>query len=329
MTGIATLPGAVQIGAAGVVALLLGTLLVSRTGARMRAGRLLAGLSPTEPSLALRAAALQGGTLPYVAVKGSVDATEIFEDEHHRPLVYRRERVLIADGGSWREIDRAVRSVPFVVSDAEGAIAVDAAALDEGLIVLERRWDGTVAELHEARRDYATDASRDLVATLAASDPTRGARLSLEQVSTLDRATAVGALREGTLTSHGSRPLVFTTLERSEALRVVGGGRRAAQVAGIAGSLLLALGAAAVAAAVVLAFVAALGLVGSGSMGGAGSVPSTGLPGGGVESGDARAGAAAVGLAGAASLVVALAVPVAAAGIVVAIVRLAMRRDGR
>ena len=60
MTGIATLPGAVQIGVAGVVALLLGTLLVSRTGARMRAGRLLAGLSPTEPSLALRAAALQG-----------------------------------------------------------------------------------------------------------------------------------------------------------------------------------------------------------------------------------------------------------------------------
>ena len=66
----------------------------------------------------------------FIPVPG-IDAAEVFEDENHRPLVYRRERVLVDDGGSWREIDRAVRSLPFSVSDASGSIAVDAEALDE------------------------------------------------------------------------------------------------------------------------------------------------------------------------------------------------------
>ena len=139
------------------------------------AGRLLASLSPLTPSDALRLAARLGSGR-YIAITGGVDAVEAFEDENHRPLVYRRERVLIDDGGAWREIDRAVRSVPFSISDATGAIAIDAAALDDGLIVVVRQWEGSVAELRDARRDFADASSRDLVGQLAASDPQRGAR---------------------------------------------------------------------------------------------------------------------------------------------------------
>ncbi len=327
MSGSFALPGALPFALFGVVALLLGTFITSRISARLRAGRLLAGLAPIDPSLALRTAALRGHALSYVAVKGSVDATEVFEDEHHRPLVYRRERVFIADGRAWREIDRAVRSVPFSISDQSGALRIDAAALDEGLIVLERRWDGSVAELHAAERAYATEASRTLVATLASNDPTRGARLSLEQVSTLDRATAAGELRGGTLTAPGNRPLILTTLERDEALRVIGGERRAAHLVGVLASLLLALGTAAIAAALVLSMVGALNPTGHATDGGGAvsttpsSEPSAGATAGAAESGDARAGATAVGISGAVNLLLALALPGGAAALVFVVVR--------
>jgi hypothetical protein len=89
----------------GAALLVIGLLLTRRTDARTRAGQLLAGLSPISPTEALKLAALRGDSAPYLAIKGSIDAPEIFEDEHHRPLVFRRERVSIADEGGWRVID--------------------------------------------------------------------------------------------------------------------------------------------------------------------------------------------------------------------------------
>ena len=91
----------------GVALIAVGLLLSRRTDVRTRAGQLLAGLSPISPTEALRLAALRGDSAPYLAIKGSIDAPEIFEDENHRPLVYRRERVSISDEGGWRVIDTA------------------------------------------------------------------------------------------------------------------------------------------------------------------------------------------------------------------------------
>ena len=136
----------------GAALLVIGLLLSRRTDARTRAGQLLAGLSPISPTEALKLAALRGESAPYLAIKGSIDAPEIFEDEHHRPLVFRRERVSIADEGGWRVIDTAERSLPFVVSDPSNSISIATADLADGLVVVERRWEGSVGELHAAGR---------------------------------------------------------------------------------------------------------------------------------------------------------------------------------
>lgn len=312
--------------ALGVALIALGTFGTRRGGARSRAGRLLASLAPITPSDALRLAARLGSGR-YIAITGGVDAVEAFEDENHRPLVYRRERVLIDDGGAWREIDRAVRSVPFSISDATGAIAIDAAALDDGLIVVVRQWEGSVAELRDARRDFADASSRDLVGQLAASDPQRGARVALEQISTLDRATAAGRLADGRLTADGGRPLVFTTLERSEALRVIGTGRRASLLINVGGLL-------AVGAGLALLLLALLTL--SAAVTSASTVTAaTPTPTPVAPSGDARNGGVATGPGGALGLLIALALPVAfgtlvaAAALVIARVRRQSRDHAR
>ena len=302
----------------GVLLVIFGLLLSRRADERTRAGQLLAGLSPVSPTEALRIAALRGESSPYLAIKGSIDAPEIFEDENHRPLVFRRERVSIADEGGWRVIDVAVRSLPFVISDPSSAIRISGTDLADGLLVVERRWEGSVAELHAAGREYQQAEAASLVAAIAARDPSRHARVSLEQISSLDRATAAGHLVDGELRADAGRPLVVTTLERAEALRLLGSegrGRLASSTVALAAmvlGLLLLLG------GIVIAFATpALGADAASP-----SPAATPTP----ESGDARNGGVGVGPGGLLGLVVMFALPLLFAGAVVFITRLVTRQ---
>ncbi|MCX5979332.1 MAG: hypothetical protein NTV67_01735, partial [Chloroflexi bacterium] len=249
-----------------------------------------------------------------------------FEDESHRPLVYRRERVLIADGNTWREIERVVRSVPFVISDGEHALAIDAAQLGDGLVVIERQWDGSVAELAAAHRDYQNPESATLVAQLATTAPATGARVILEQISTLDRGTAAGLLRGGALTAGGAgQPLVLTTLDRREALRILGSGQRASLAAGLLTLLLLIAG--------LLLFVAGSAALLSEATSGAGAAlspsPAPSPTVGSGESGDARNGGVATGPGGLAGLIGALAAPFAVGALIAAVVSVVVRARRR
>jgi hypothetical protein len=299
----------------GAALIALGLLLSRRTDVRTRAGQLLAGLSPITPTEALRLAALRGESSPYLAIKGSIDAPEIFEDEHHRPLVFRRERVSIADEAGWRVIDTAERSLPFVISDPSSAIRISTADLADGLVVVERRWEGSVAELHAAGREYQSAETAALVAALAASDPTRGARVGLEQISNLDRATAAGQLVDGELRAGAGRPLVVTTLERAEALRLLGGEGRRQLASSTAALALFALGLLLLLGGIALALA-------SPALGADAASPSpTPTP----ESGDARNGGVGVGPGGLLGLVVMFALPLLFASVVVLITRLATR----
>ena len=302
----------------GAALLVIGLLLSRRTDARTRAGQLLAGLSPISPTEALKLAALRGESAPYLAIKGSIDAPEIFEDEHHRPLVFRRERVSIADEGGWRVIDTAERSLPFVVSDPSNSISIATADLADGLVVVERRWEGSVAELHAAGREYQRPETAALVAALATSDPTRGARVGLEQISNLDRATAAGQLVDGELRAGAGRPLVVTTLERADALRLLGGEARGRLVSSTLALALLAIGLLLLLGGVALALAApALG---------ADAVSPSPTPTPNPESGDARNGGVGVGPGGLLGLVVMFALPLLFAAIVVLITRLVTRQ---
>ena len=302
----------------GAALLVIGLLLSRRTDARTRAGQLLAGLSPISPTEALKLAALRGDSAPYLAIKGSIDAPEIFEDEHHRPLVFRRERVSIADEGGWRVIDTAERSLPFVVSDPSNSISIATADLADGLVVVERRWEGSVGELHAAEREYQRPETAALVAALATSDPTRGARVGLEQISNLDRATAAGQLVDGELRAGAGRPLVVTTLERADALRLLGGEARGRLVSSTLTLALLAIGLLLLLGGVALALA-------SPALGADAASPSP-TPTPNPESGDARNGGVGVGPGGLLGLVVMFALPLLFAAIVVLITRLVTRQ---
>jgi hypothetical protein len=301
----------------GAALIALGLLLSRRTDVRTRAGQLLAGLSPITPTEALRLATLRGDSSSYLAIKGSIDAPEIFEDEHHRPLVFRRERVSIADEQGWRVIDVAVRSLPFVISDPSSAIRISIDDLVDGLVVVERRWEGSVAELHAAGREYQSAETAALVAALAASDPTRGARVGLEQISNLDRATAAGHLVDGELRAGAGRPLVVTTLERAEALRLLGAEGRGRLASSTVALALLALG--------LLLLVGGIALALASPALGADAASPSPTPTATPESGDARNGGVSVGPGGLLGLVVMFALPLLFAAIVVLITRLAIR----
>lgn len=301
----------------GAALVAMGLLLSRRTDVRTRAGQLLAGLSPISPTEALKLAALRGNAAPYLAIKGSIDAPEIFEDEHHRPLVYRRERVSIADESGWRVIDVAVRSLPFVVSDPSNSIRIATADLADGLVVVERRWEGSVAELHAANREYQSPETSALVAAIAASDPTRGARVGLEQISNLDRATAAGQLIDGELRAGAGRPLVVTTLERAEALRLLGTEGRGRLASSTFALALLAIG--------LLLLLGGLALTLASPALGADSASPSPTPTATPESGDARNGGVSVGPGGLLGLVVMFALPLLIASVVVLITRLAIR----
>ena len=302
----------------GAALILFGLLLSRRTDARTRAGQLLAGLSPISPTDALKLAALRGDAAPYLAIKGSIDAPEIFEDENHRPLVYRRERVSIADEGGWRVIDTAERSLPFVVSDPSSAISIATADLADGLVVVERRWEGSVAELHAASREYQRPETAALVAALAVSDPTRGARVGLEQISNLDRATAAGQLIDGELRAGAGRPLVVTTLERAEALRLLGTEGRGRLASSTLALALLALG--------LLLLIGGAALALASPALGADAVSPSPTPTPNPESGDARNGGVGVGPGGLLGLVAMFALPLLFAVIVVLLTRLVTRQ---
>lgn len=286
-----------------------------RGGTRARSARLMAGLAPLSPKEARLV-----GEGRYLAVQGSIDAAEAFDDENHRPLVYRRERVLVRDGEGWRELDRAVRSVPFFVADANASVEIDAALLGDGLVVIERQWEGPVAELAASGRTYADAETSALVSDLAAKAPALAARVVLEQISTLDRGTAVGLLRDGRLTAGGSgEPLVLTTLDRRDALRVLGGEAR--------GNLAVSLLALVALVAGVLALGAALvGLLGEIVALGTASPSPSGTEAVGPDNGDARNGGVATGPGGLLGLVGALLLPLLVGAVIALVARAGARR---
>jgi hypothetical protein len=215
-------------------------------------------------------------------------------------------------------IDTAERSLPFVVSDPSSSISIATADLADGLVVVERRWEGSVAELHAAGREYQRPETAALVAALATSDPKRSARVGLEQISNLDRATAAGQLVDGVLRAGAGRPLVVTTLERADALRLLGGEGRGRLASSTLALALLALG--------VLLLIGGIALTLASPALGADAVSPSPTPNPNPESGDARNGGVGVGPGGLLGLVVMFALPLLFAVIVVLLTRLVTRQ---
>ena len=229
----------------GLAALLAGRAVLSGFGAGVRIGRSLGSARPV--TIAEARVLARSGERRYVLVRGRVDADEPFEDERHRPLVLRRDRTETGDRRGWRTLREERRHVPFVLQEGLDAIAVDTDALDDGLVVLPSETEGPAEEVAGLLEGWA-EAAGPLGARV---------RRRIEQVSAVEHACAAGVPvlgpdGEPLLGAGLGRPLILTTLELPDAMRLLGGGRRlrAALAAG-----LLAVGLGCLALAIVLAVI--------------------------------------------------------------------------
>lgn len=200
---------------AGLVALGGGALVLRSFGPGYRVGRLLAATPRATIDQAEAYAA--AGARRYVRVDGRLDSAEDFPDEHARPLVYRRRRLEARRGGRWIVVDEDVQLVPFKIREGLAALAVDGARLGEGLVVLPRESVGAAADAPDR--------------VPAGTSPDTPLRLRVEQVSAVEHATILGMPErraDGTtvLTAGLGRPLILSTLEPTEAMQLLAGGRR-------------------------------------------------------------------------------------------------------
>ena len=208
----------------GFIALGAGTLVLLSFGPRFRVGRLLASTPDVPISAAIDAAG--GGRAGYVRLAGRIDSETDFEDHAHRPLVLRRTRIQVRRPWGWRTVEAQTEAVPFQLNEGLDSVAIDAAALGPGLVVVLRESVGRAADLPDR--------------VPAGTPPSARVRALIEQVSAVDHAIALGVPVRGadgatTLTAGMGRPLILTTLERDEAMRVLTGGdrRRTALAAGL------------------------------------------------------------------------------------------------
>ncbi|MFL5670297.1 MAG: hypothetical protein ACJ77U_12995 [Chloroflexota bacterium] len=199
---------------AGLATLLAGVLVLRTYGPSYRVGRLLAA---TRSATIAEALALANGPARYIRVSGRIDAEDEFEDDAHRPLVFRRTRLELRTGGSWVAFEDRRERVDFEIREGLDAIAVDDAALDTGLVVVSRESVGTAADLPDR--------------VPAGTAPTTPVRLRIDQVSSIEHAHVLGVPSldpTGTprISAGLGRPLILTTLEPDEAMRVLTGGER-------------------------------------------------------------------------------------------------------
>ena len=214
---------------------IVSALVLRSVGSGLRIGRLLAGTRMVDIGDATRLATDEPGR--YIRVTGRISSNEEFPDDQNRPLVFRRTRLEIKGTAdrAWRSVFDEREAVPFGVESRSDFIGIDDVELADGLVVIPRVSLGVVGDLPS---DYGADVPLN-------TDPAAPARLTIEQLSAVEHATAVGrvSVRNGvaTLTADANHPLIVTTLEQSAAMRLLARGKRQRVVLGAVG-LAIALG---------------------------------------------------------------------------------------
>jgi len=214
----------------GIGTLAAGWLVMRSLGPRARIGRVLASTPVVPVDRAVEIA--RSGRPRYVGVGGRVDAEEECLDENERPLIYRRTRLELQDGTNWTAVEDRREALPFEIAGGVTRIAVDPDGLGEGVIVVVRESVGSAGDIPDRVPE--------------GTPPVTPVRLRVEHVSTVDHALVLGVpsldpVRGPILRSGLGRPLILTTLEPTEAMRLLAIGRCGTTQAA---SVLLALGAA-------------------------------------------------------------------------------------
>lgn len=230
-----------------MLALLAGWGIMRSLGPRVRVGRILA----STPIVPVADAVAQADRPRYLGVRGRIDAEDEFQDADHRPLVYRRTRLEAQTRpGRWVALEDHAERVPFEIHEGLDAIGVNVDALGDGVVVVARESVGTAADVPDR-----------VPADLPPDTPVR---LRVEQLSSVEHAIVLGvpvSRPDGSVALGPGlgRPLVVTTLEPREAIRIVGGGRRGRTLVAVAaltaGAALVVLGLAWAIVATLTAFV--------------------------------------------------------------------------
>lgn len=204
----------------GAALAVIGWLLLRRAGTGWRIGRLLSAA----PQVGLEEANLMAGRGEerYVRIHGRIDSDEEFPGDDGKPIVFRRRRLQRQTGRStWSTFDDERLAVPFGLVERGVRVDIDTDALGDGLVVVPRLSVGVAADLTEAAAST----------TLPDLPPDATVRLRIDHVSAVEHATAAGVPRpsmdEGVAIGPGlGRPLIFTTLDPDEAMRVLAADHR-------------------------------------------------------------------------------------------------------
>jgi hypothetical protein len=205
--------------ALGLIVLAVGIVARRSLGARYRVGTLLS----TAPLVTVaQARSLAAGPPRYIQIAGRVDSETDFEDDAHRPLVFRRTRLQLRAGSRWVDLEDRRERVPFEVREGLDAIAIEDEALDTGLVVVVRESMGTAAEVPDR--------------VPAGTAPSTSIRLRIEQVSSVEHAIVAGVPNVdpsgvARMSAGLGRPLILATMDRPDAMRVLAEGRRGQPVA--------------------------------------------------------------------------------------------------
>lgn len=198
----------------GVLALAAAFAILRSFGPRYRVGRLLATVPVVSVAEAVRLAT--SGEARYVRIDGRIDSEAEFEDADHRPLVLRRTTLQQRAGtAGWTTFESGVETVPFVIREGLDELAIDGADIAEGLIVVPRESVGRAADVGDRAP--------------AGLDPDTPVRVTIETVSSVEHGIVLGVPARASdgrvVIGPGlGRPLVLTTLEPDEAMRVLTGG---------------------------------------------------------------------------------------------------------
>ncbi|HTS15096.1 MAG TPA: hypothetical protein VMH24_05470 [Candidatus Sulfotelmatobacter sp.] len=197
----------------GLALIACGLLLLAGSGRAYRVGRVLAAAPLVPITTAVELA--RAGEPRYVRVHGRITSAEEFPDEHDRPLVYRHRRLELRAAGRWQDVWQEREAVPFGVEQRAAFIGVDAARLEQGLVVIPRESRGRAGEVPEHLP--------------AGTDPATPARYRVDQISAVEQADVAGQPVTGPdgtalMTAGLGRPLILSTLEQAEAMRILGAG---------------------------------------------------------------------------------------------------------
>lgn len=199
--------------AIGLGLIACGLLLLGRLGRAYRIGRLLAA-APLVP-IAAAVELARSGEPRYVRVHGRITSAEEFPDEHDRPLVFRRRRLELRIGGHWQDVWHEREAVPFGIEERAAFIGVDAGRLEQGLVVMPRESRGRAGEVP----DHLPPGT----------DPAAATRFRVDQIAAVEQADVAGSPVLGPdgsamMTAGLGRPLILSTLEQPEAMRILGAG---------------------------------------------------------------------------------------------------------